>query len=102
MKLVWMGMAALLAGCQMQTSFRGDAMYPGGAPACRVNCQREGLEMSSFVYSGEFATSCVCSPPSAPPQASTDASAAVGVVMQMRAADEEAQRRRQAPTPPQH
>ncbi|HEY5936296.1 MAG TPA: hypothetical protein VIU61_16710 [Kofleriaceae bacterium] len=54
----------LLAGCP--TSFTGDAHFPGGPQACRATCERGGLEMSGFVFSGEFSTSCVCRPPRAP------------------------------------
>jgi hypothetical protein len=107
------------------TGFQGDAHYPGGPAACRSDCEAQGLEMSAFVYSGEFATSCVCrlrrdaapapgpATPSAPdpqagidPSADGDADAAdvgamVGVVLQARrAAEEQAARNRQASVRP--
>ncbi len=79
------------------TQFTGDSHYPGGPQACQADCAREGMQMSAFVYSGEFATSCVCrssQPPAAPgataPAAgaeldhSDDVTAAIGVVLQTR------------------
>jgi hypothetical protein len=49
------------------------------------------MEMSAFVYSGEFATSCVCRPPRGPQSRSDDTeedaevvAAAAGVVDQTR------------------
>ncbi len=98
------------------TAFTGAPHYPGGPRACHADCARQNMEMSSFIYSGEFATSCVCRPrmspaPVAPPPADTpapatpatpppsaarpddraerdaaDAAAAAGVVMQERRA----------------
>jgi hypothetical protein len=96
--------SALASGCLPATEFRGEAHFPGGATACRATCQREGLQMSGFVYSGEFATSCVCRPPDAAPpapgaapspQAELDVeatSANVGVELERRARAEAKQR----------
>jgi hypothetical protein len=52
----------LVAGCSpyAPTEFRGEAFFPGGPARCVQSCAAQNLEMSSFVYSGEFATSCVC------------------------------------------
>lgn len=58
-------LAALLSLVACATSFTGDAHYPGGASACYQNCQNDNLEMAAFIYSGEFATSCVCKLPPA-------------------------------------
>ena len=98
-------LAALLTGCIPNTEFKGSAHFPGGAQACFASCQTQNMEMSGFVMSGEFASSCVCRPrPVAPPagpapavgavqqgtQAEVDAAdvaALTGVVMQKRAAD---------------
>jgi hypothetical protein len=91
--------AFALGACNKTTSFNGEAHFPGGPNACAATCEQAGLEMSGFVYSGEFATSCVCRPPghSAPgasgvsdtdDEAVTEDAVAVGVVMQMRAEEE--------------
>jgi hypothetical protein len=96
-------LAALPSACVTPTSFRGKAHFPGGARACAARCAQDGLEMGGFVYSGEFASSCVCraarapaatSPPAAPAAAieaeaaELGQSAAVGIVLAMRAAAE--------------
>jgi len=64
---------ALAAAClQPQTEFHGSAFFPGGVKNCRAVCARDGLEMASYIYTGRFATSCVCRPPTpapAPPAA---------------------------------
>jgi hypothetical protein len=110
--LSFAALAALLAGggCVPNTSFKGAAHFPGGAQACFSACQSQNMEMSGFVMSGEFASSCVCRPrPVAPPADATpapapadersqaevdtaDVAASTGVVLQQRAAE---QRRRQ-------
>ena len=113
--LLSLSLLAGLTACHPTTEFRGEAHFPGGAPACAAKCRQGGLEMSGFVYSGEFASSCVCRPPHAPsaapgapatpaaPTSSTDreeddsaapdVAAAVATVTAMRAEEE---RRRQA------
>ena len=97
--------ALVLAACA--TSFTGEAHFPGGAGGCAATCQAQGLEMSGFIYSGEFSSACVCRPPramapaypapsSAPPSGTAPVSqadddedpmsndaAAVGVIMAM-------------------
>jgi hypothetical protein len=57
-KLWFAAVVSLLAACA--TTFRGESHYPGGPAACALDCQRDNMVMSAFVYSGEFATSCVC------------------------------------------
>jgi hypothetical protein len=89
--------AALAASAACATTFTGEPHYPGGAPACYANCQAQNLEMAAFVYSGEFATSCVCRPRSGPgPQASDTASdiapAMAAVETARRAASQASQR----------
>jgi hypothetical protein len=92
----------LLVAPACATEFTGAPHYPGGPRACHADCARQNMEMSSFVYSGEFASSCVCRPRPArtsPPPAGSgapgarsdrddedDAAAAIGVVMQQRRA----------------
>lgn len=93
-------------GCGGPTQFQGDAHYPGGPKACRAKCEADGMTMSAFVYSGEFATSCVCRPRAA---AASPASletrddeevgiaAAAGVVMQIQRHAEQARRLQNTP-----
>jgi hypothetical protein len=92
-------LGALGAGCA--TSFTGDAHYPGGPGACYQNCQQQRMVMAAFVTMGEYSSGCVCAPAPAggqqpPPSAENSGSlavaaapAAVGVVMQMRAQEEQ-------------
>ncbi len=47
-------------GCA--TSFTGDAHYPGGARACFAKCASEQMQMSGFVFMGEYSSACVCEP----------------------------------------
>jgi hypothetical protein len=92
-RLVLVLLALSAAGCR--TEFTGDAHFPGGPQACSVKCATDGMEMASFVYSGEFASACICQPRGAArSQASTetDTAAIVGVMTQMRAQEEEQQR----------
>jgi len=49
---------ALASGCT--TQFYGEPMFPGGARGCWDKCHGEGLEMSAFVYMGEYSSGCVC------------------------------------------
>jgi hypothetical protein len=120
--LSFAALAGLLlgAGCVPNTEFKGAAHFPGGAPACFTACQSQNMEMSGFVMSGEFASSCVCRPrpiapapaPAQPPppapqssQAETDAAdvaALTGVVVQKREADAAAARNSQPPPAMHH
>ena len=101
-------LAAGLSACgPHQTIFRGEPHFTGGPAACASRCQAENMEMSAFVYSGEFATSCVCrSPagpeaaPAQPPSAQTSSSegeeVAVSAALVQRRQQEEAARRRRS------
>ena len=51
-----------LTACVTPTHFEGAAKFPDGVAGCRQACTKDGLEFGGFVYSGEFATSCVCQP----------------------------------------
>ena len=51
-------LAALTASFGCHTEFYGEAHFPGGAQACMASCQSQNMEMSGFVMSGEFASSC--------------------------------------------
>jgi hypothetical protein len=81
---------AAASACIPKTEFNGAAHFPGGAQACYASCNAQNMEMSGFVYSGEFASSCVCRPrPQAAATSQADPSAAdvaalAGVVMQTR------------------
>ena len=60
---LWILVAALcFGGCDYPTSFQGSAKFPGGARGCWDRCAREGTEMASFVYVGEYSTACACRP----------------------------------------
>ena len=55
--LLWLASSCLLS---CATSFVGDAQFPGGALGCFKQCQKIGMEMSSFVYVGEYSSACAC------------------------------------------
>lgn len=108
--LIILALPAVLALAACATTFTGDPHFPGGANGCAATCQQAGLEMSGFIYSGEFSSSCVCRPPrpapppsyappaATPPSATSaptsnaddhgdpmiDDAAVVGVIMEMR------------------
>lgn len=68
MRLSFAVAASLLLGSWLgacgpsSTQFLGASQFPNGPTGCQARCTADGLEMSGFVYSGEFATSCVCRP----------------------------------------
>jgi hypothetical protein len=78
----------VLSACSFPTRFEGDAKFPDGVAGCRRACASAGLELGGFVYSGEFATSCVCQPVTAAgaPAATAESSPTAGVVAQTQAA----------------
>ncbi|MDF2697874.1 MAG: hypothetical protein K0S65_6257 [Labilithrix sp.] len=86
-----------LSAAACATSFTGEAHFPGGPRGCAEQCAKDGMEMASFVYAGEFSSACVCQPRGAgrSPAASTEAgtSAIVGVMTQMRAQQQRASHR---------
>ena len=87
----------LLLVCSCQTTFTGDAHFPGGSKGCATACQRESLEMGAFVLAGEYSSACVCVPkqkPGAPAAEGGLQAAATGVIAQMRRA-QDAQRANQ-------
>jgi hypothetical protein len=99
---------AAATGCPNPTNFEGSAKFPGGPSGCYAACHAQNLEMTAFVLSGEFATSCVCRPAAAPGVASldrgaqaeadaADVSAIAGQIMQTRAAA--AQQQNSGPPP---
>lgn len=81
-----------LTGCA--TNFTGSPKFPGGARGCLDKCAREGMAMGAFVYAGEYSTACVCVPAEEGKSAQTNSAfgmAAVGVITQMRAAQQQQQ-----------
>jgi hypothetical protein len=89
MKKLILAVALLLPACR--TEFVGDAYFPGGPQGCHDACQQAGLEMGSFIYSGEFSSSCVCRVRGQASAASDSAgdAAAAGVVMQQQRSSEQ-------------
>jgi hypothetical protein len=81
-----------LVACQ--TTFTGDPKFPGGPRGCYDKCIHDGMMMTAFVHAGEYSTACVCGPAprvaEAGPQGAPVA-AAVGVMAQMRAAQQQQQ-----------
>jgi hypothetical protein len=78
----------IAGGCA--TSFTGSAQIEGGRPGCERKCASAGLQMQAFVFMGEYSTACVCEAARRPEQAgAAAASAAIGVMQQMRAAQDE-------------
>ncbi len=87
------GFTLLLSmGCA--TSFTGSAHIKGGRSGCERRCAQDGLEMSAFVYMGEYSDACVCGKPGRQGHVAESAAvegAAASVVMQMRQAQREQQ-----------
>ena len=82
----------LLAGSGCATSFTGPAEIQGGRPGCEQKCASVGMEMQAFVFMGEYSTACVCDVPGRAQQARSSAAtaaAAVSVMTQMRAAQDQ-------------
>lgn len=87
--LVGVVASVVVAACVPPTSFKGEAKVPDGVAGCRHQCEADGLAFGGFVYSGEFATSCVCSPrpdAAAPSASASESSASAGVIVQTQAA----------------
>jgi hypothetical protein len=86
----------LLGGCAHVTSFEGKAQIEGGRATCQQKCGLQGLQMSALVYMGEYSSACVCEIPggngasAARGAGAATTAGAVGVVMQMRNAEEAA------------
>ena len=74
--------------CTQPTSFHGEAKFPDGAEGCRRTCAADGMEMGGFVYSGEYSTSCVCTPHAGAPGTAGAATTmpTAGVIVQAQAA----------------
>jgi hypothetical protein len=92
-----MGMAACLA-----TSFTGDAKIPQGPTGCQAICSGWDMEMAGMVAMGEYSTACLCTVPGKADRAALVSGvgpAVVGVINQMRAAEEERRRRSSSSSP---
>jgi hypothetical protein len=86
----------LLASVGCQTQFYGDPAFPGGAPACFKKCQRQNMEMASFVYVGEYSSACACKPRTASASVGLVGSEGADAAVVAAAAGVEMQRRRAA------
>jgi hypothetical protein len=75
-----------LTACVSPTRFEGAAKVPNGVTGCRQSCSRDGLEFGGFVYSGEFATSCICQPAHPATAAGASSNPTAGVIVQTQAA----------------
>lgn len=93
-------LASSTAACA--TTFTGSSKVEGGPHACYEKCRSNSMEMSNFVYVGEYSTACVCQVPkhaggeeSAASASGASAASAVAVITQMRAEQERQRRARQ-------
>ena len=86
---------ASLGGCA--TSFTGNAHVEDGRNGCERKCKGQGMEVTGMVYMGEYSDACICSVPGQTSSrrtrvllgAAAVAGGAAGVVLQMRAQDEQ-------------
>jgi hypothetical protein len=67
---------AVLAAASCATQFNGSAFVPGGPQGCAATCEQRNMVMTAFIFSGEFATSCVCGPKPLPQPAAPSANSA--------------------------
>jgi hypothetical protein len=89
--------ALLLTNAACATSFTGNAHVKGGRDQCVAQCKSVELELGGMVFLGEYSSGCVCVVPNQTPAqkqatiggAQAAATGAVGVVMQMRAAEQQ-------------
>jgi len=84
-------MFCLLFCCSCATTFHGDAHFPGGSPGCEQACKGQGMVMGAFVLAGEYSSACVCVPKGSVAMKGAGALglASVGVITQMRAAQQQ-------------
>jgi hypothetical protein len=88
-KIVGSVLMTLLAGCA--TSFTGSAHVEDGRAGCERKCAGQGLAMEGLVYMGEYSSACVCAVPGSQGSgaAASVAGGAAGVVMHMRAQEQQ-------------
>lgn len=93
-----MAASCVLAFTGCATSFTGEAHVPGGAAGCRDVCGSHGMDLAGMVAMGEYSDGCICRVRAQVSSAGSDAlavagagPAAVGVVMAMRAREQQAQ-----------
>jgi len=99
--------AALVLGCAgcvgVATNFRGEAKVMNGPAGCRAICQNWNMEMAGMIQFGEYSDACVCEvrrDGDRPASASFGGTAAAGVIMQMRALEQQEQMNQQLPPEP--
>jgi hypothetical protein len=84
--------ASAFAACVTPTSFEGAPKVPNGATGCRA----QGMELAGMVFMGEYSDGCICTLPGQNQPAVVSGAgaqaAAVGVRLQMTAAEEAARR----------
>jgi hypothetical protein len=81
-------------GCA--TSFTGSAHVENGRQGCESKCKGQGMEVVGMVYMGEYSDACVCGVPGQTSSvhglrvaSAGVAAGAAGVVMQMRAQEQQ-------------
>jgi hypothetical protein len=82
--------AFLAAGCA--TSFTGEAHVEGGPSGCRAKCKAWGMDLSGMVAVGEYSDACICrvsGKGTGGDESGAVGAAAVGVISQMREAEEQ-------------
>jgi len=90
-----LGLALATSGCP--TTFTGSAHVENGKAGCEYKCKKSGLRFSGMVYMGEYSSACICelAKPAAatttqgPSAAAASVGAAVGSMVQARAAEGE-------------
>ena len=93
-----LGLLALLVGAASgcATAFTGDAHVPGGPAGCRDVCGAYGMDLAGMVAMGEYSDGCICkvrgqaaSGESQTVAVAGAAPATVGVIMAMRAREQQ-------------
>ncbi|HXK20440.1 MAG TPA: hypothetical protein VNG33_21670 [Polyangiaceae bacterium] len=90
-----MASALSMAGCA--TAFTGSAHVEDGRAGCERKCKGQGMEVAGMVYMGEYSDACVCAVPGQTgslrakylASAGAVAGGSAGVVMQMRAQEQQ-------------
>jgi len=92
------GALAAILGTACATSFTGSAHVEEGRNGCERKCKGQGMEVAGMVYMGEYSDACICSIPGQTgsarrtrllAQGGAVAGGAAGVVMQMRAKEQQ-------------
>jgi hypothetical protein len=88
---------ATILGTACATNFTGSAHVEEGRGGCERKCKGQGMEVAGMVYMGEYSDACICSVPGQTSsrrtrliaQGGAVAGGAAGVVMQMRAKEQQ-------------